>query len=836
MQLPEKIECTLLTPAGTDPTVGLTAQVTLADELHQRFGLTVQTRHDSRPLRSWSILLTTPNPAEPEMFGRLAESDVPRLPEHYRVCTANLPKDVVAVLQGNDARGLLYAVGSFLRDFLAEGMGYVREAVIADGPAFEVRGHVLANHHQTNTYEFWDLHQWEQYVRELALIGVNCLVTYPVHFARWPGIEPWAQTGPIGSKELLVEWERQWGIQRQIGMLAKKYGMRYGIWMAPNDVFPKQADRIPEMLQVSQLSRPYVCPSLPEAREAILDNRRRVFRELPVIDFLFVPSHDDGGCERCVAVKGPCLPWVRTYVSLVEETAAALHECHPEARIWLSNQGLPHDENSWLFHYLDRTRPPWLEALVYGPGSDELSDYMRLQTGAERGWVRYLQFGPTGRFLKEVRTHLPGEYQVILYPDISHPIRSQYPVRENNGGDAALWLLAGREDAPTYRAEDLSRIFRETARYAEGSAPYSEGNHDDFNKHVWSYLSWDPALEPDECRRRYAATYFGPRAAQGAAWLLKVCEETFRADFLLEQARDIDKASLVTRELSLAEPSLRQNWRWLMLEYTVLLLELVRHKQALNAEWLPRLYAALGAALNAKREGEARSILSDALESIRATQEARRTEELKARLVSLAERIWSLASIEIRSIRRLHYNLTELDWVITQLSSLGETSWQELTGRIGDILRYEFVRPGEAYIDAGYPIRVRGSVDVRLVRGMGCLLWGGSGSNRPSQNRYLYAPGALGVELDLTGLDDGTDYEIELTYVTDWPEPFEQRLRANGTEVHPPVEVPHLTPRRFKYELPAGCVQDGRLRLHFVSNGKYAMVSEIWIRRKEGGD
>jgi hypothetical protein len=401
-----------------------------------------------------------------------------------------------ASIIGSDSNGLLYGIGRFLRELSWPGNGRFScpALAIADAPDARIRGWCLANHPQTTSYDKWELSDWDEYLREAALWGVNTLVVYPMHASRWKGVNPWSVPPQWESDTVREEWQRQWAIQKVVPLLARDYRMKYGIWNPVNDIFPLQHRTLRE--QGHSLSRnedkdrgpllcnrfDYVCPSIPESRQAITELRRHVFSELAHVDFIFLPSGDDGGCP-CPE----CAPWAKTYIELVEEQSDLVREYHPNAELWVSNQKLPSNETTILLDYLrGPTRPAHLTAFCNGPFSG----------GKE--------FADTG--LSQVAAALEGVCDVVLYPDTTHMTRCQFPIPDV---DPEIVRLFRREDGPFARPNGYRHIFAENAAYSVGSILYSEGIHDAMNKVLWAQWEWDREKSTAAAVQDYCRWYFG---------------------------------------------------------------------------------------------------------------------------------------------------------------------------------------------------------------------------------------------------------------------------------------------------------------------------------------
>jgi hypothetical protein len=79
------------------------------------------------------------------------------------------------VVAGSDARGVLFGVGRLLRELrMTAGRALVPAGwALATAPRYPIRGHQLGYRPKTNSYDGWDIPQWDRYIRELAIFGAN---------------------------------------------------------------------------------------------------------------------------------------------------------------------------------------------------------------------------------------------------------------------------------------------------------------------------------------------------------------------------------------------------------------------------------------------------------------------------------------------------------------------------------------------------------------------------------------------------------------------------------------------------------------------------------------
>ena len=147
-----------------------------------------------------------------------------------------------------------------------------------------LRGHQLGYRPKTNSYDAWDVPQWESYIRDLAVFGANAIELIP------PRSDDAADSPhfPLPPMEMMVEMSR----------LANEYGLESG----------------------SGIRRWIEDYSDPATVEAALKEWGEVFRQLPRIDAVFVPGGDPGHTQP------------RHLMALLEKQTANLQEVSPEGR------------------------------------------------------------------------------------------------------------------------------------------------------------------------------------------------------------------------------------------------------------------------------------------------------------------------------------------------------------------------------------------------------------------------------------------------------------------------------------------------------------------------
>ncbi len=226
---------------------------------------------------------------------------------------------LVAIV-GNDERGVLFGVGRLLRE-LQPARGRVALAGglnVASAPKYPLRGHQLGYRPKTNSYDAWNVEEWERYIRDLAIFGTNAIELIP------PRSDDAADSPhfPLPPLEMMI----------RMSQIAADYGLDVWIWYPAMD---------PDYTN-------------PKTVEHALAEWAEVFKKLPRIDAVFVPGGDPGHTR-----PGPLM-------ALLEKQTVNLRRFHPSAQMWVSAQSF---SQQWLDEFLVflEAEPAWLGGVVYGP-------------------------------------------------------------------------------------------------------------------------------------------------------------------------------------------------------------------------------------------------------------------------------------------------------------------------------------------------------------------------------------------------------------------------------------------------------------------------------------
>jgi hypothetical protein len=223
-------------------------------------------------------------------------------------------------ISGNDDRGVIFGAGYFLRQLtvgkqvleIPEGLN------VTSAPKVAIRGHQLGYRPKTNSYDGWDVPQWDQYIRELAIFGTNTIELIPPRSDDAPDSPHF----PLAQRDMMVEMSR----------IAGEYGLEVSVWYPAMD--PDNSN--------------------PKTVAAAVEEWAEVFRRLPRLDAIFVPGGDPGHTQP------------KYLMALLEKQAASLRRFHPKAQVWISPQSF---DKSWYDEFIGilETQPAWLTGVVFGP-------------------------------------------------------------------------------------------------------------------------------------------------------------------------------------------------------------------------------------------------------------------------------------------------------------------------------------------------------------------------------------------------------------------------------------------------------------------------------------
>ncbi|MCK4676932.1 MAG: hypothetical protein KAT48_02260, partial [Bacteroidales bacterium] len=244
-----------------------------------------------------------------------------KAPEGFNIKVINEVRNApTSFIIGNDARGMLFGVGYFLRKISMQPSKILvpNDLNIDTHPIVALRGHQLGYRPKTNAYDGFTEDMWEKYIRDLIVFGTNSIEIMPP-------ITDDASTSPmfpLPQMEMMIKMDK----------ILEKYNLNVWIW------YP-------------QMFGDY---TKPENVEKALEDNRKIFSQLSKINAIFVP----GGDPRHLQPK--------VLFNYLEKETRILHQFHPDAEMWVSPQGF-NGERMDEFIQLVKEEPEWLTGVVHGP-------------------------------------------------------------------------------------------------------------------------------------------------------------------------------------------------------------------------------------------------------------------------------------------------------------------------------------------------------------------------------------------------------------------------------------------------------------------------------------
>lgn len=223
-------------------------------------------------------------------------------------------------IDGHSERGLLYGIGYLLRNVeFSPGRALLprERAAVSSTPHYSLRGHQLGYRPKTNSYDGWDVADWHQYIRDLAIFGINAIEILP------PRTDDDATSPhfPLPPEQMMVE----------VSQLADNYGLDVWIW------FPA-------------LDNDYTAP---DKVAASLKEWATVFEKLPRLNAVFTPGGDPGDTSPAILL------------SLLQQQKDNLRRFHPTATMWVSPQSF--NEKQLPEFLAAANSAEWLDGVVHGP-------------------------------------------------------------------------------------------------------------------------------------------------------------------------------------------------------------------------------------------------------------------------------------------------------------------------------------------------------------------------------------------------------------------------------------------------------------------------------------
>ncbi len=736
---------------------------------------------------------------------------------------------------GTDELGVLFAVGEILRQIThhEEAIGFPSDLSIRSAPAFRMRGTEVsqgATMRELTGVRDWTPQELEEVVLDFVLAGANTLA--------------------YGDADFL----NAYGLSNLMG------------------VSPSAGSGPPEWRAFDPLGRTeHLCPSIPEARQQILNSLRGQAQSWKKCDYVRFYSADAGGC-----LCEKCAPYGGTYIRMCEEMANIIHAYHPNAKCMATNQELDNAGDQAIFDYLNEKPRDWLWALCYAPGSNAMAWTSARRADHRMDLFRYPAFGPTSGYLREMLHQLPRQQDIVFFTDVTHWVRSQYglvqhPVPPDRDGnlpphwcdieyrrhpDPALFQLYNRR-AFFARPRHYYWIFHEILRYGEGDVVYSEGHHDHFNRWMWMRMLWNPHAALEDLVNEYCRLWFGPEAAPLMAEAIYQMELNLEAPLATNDG--IDRYYLLVREAGWKMPEwrMRNDYLWREHREKACLDKYTQMRLRRQVEFRDKIEALCREALetDAWKDAPERglALLPQDIE----TTEMKR---LRAEAGRFGEESAEIFGVRDISSFNLDIDLAGLGWYEKQLKKALEANAEQKQEIVRLIAHYEDPGEGGFYDNFGEWKEGRAP---HLAFGFDycCRLSAQafSLSNHPSQNSMVFTTDEpQGVTIQYDDLDKKAAYKIRFSLVRPEYLPRYAGLQPQKTEsiyaddhcLAEDLELPMHEAEMFEFDIPRQATSDGELTIQFRksagvaegrlpiveqwknTNGWSTLVSEAWLIRK----
>lgn len=523
-------------------------------------------------------------------------------------------------------------------------------------------------------------------------------------------------------------------------------------------------------------------------RQSELDQHEAFYKSCPRLDGVFFPGGDPGENH-----PADVLPFLGELTSI-------LHKYHPNATMWISLQGFEEEKVKYFFDYLNEKSPDWLTGVVYGPSSPPVDLERQL---------------------------LPAKYKHRLYPDLTHTVRCQYPVKR---WDQAFALTEGREctnPQPLYYAG----IFRKDAVHTDGFISYSDGVHDDVNKVVWSQLGWDSKANVKNIMSEYARFFFGNKVTDKAADGIFALEQNWVGP--LQGNETVGKTFELWKKLETENPQLAGNWRWQQLVMRAYYDAFIQQRQAYERNLEKQAYEILATAGTIGAD----KAMKQALEILKKAEAEPVAQDLKQKVMDYCEALFqsiglqtSVPKYNARGYERgaildfIDYPLNNRWWLEDEFKKVAEMKTdEEKVARLDFIRNYENPGEGSFYdnISSADAKHVISETDDAID-----YLWENDGFSRKRLSTQLFQ---FTPVLEYTELDPNSDYLIRVAGFG------EALLRANGERLTPTKYEKGF--EQFKeFPLSKELIKDGKLKITFdkpdeehLNWRQQSRVTDVWV-------
>ena len=288
----------------------------------------------SLPAEGYRIHAAVRSTAEAAGPARLDQSDAVQhdKPGRFgRVPTGEL--EPVVLIKGADTRGLLYGVGHFLRKMeWGPGRVWIPDDLAAEeSPDASIRGFHETYTNTPNSYDAWSPEQYETYIREQIIFGMNSLENVVPLYSNG------ATDGGPDQVHMKLHPRR---MNVELSRIAEKYDLDF--WLDTAVKYDLDDE---------------------DYKHRLLAELDSIYAECPRISHIFIPGGDPGHNHP------------RLLLPFLSELAEVLRRHHPDAGVWFSLQKYDAEMAEYTCRYLEHEEPEWLTGIVIGPWAPSYQEH-----------------------------------------------------------------------------------------------------------------------------------------------------------------------------------------------------------------------------------------------------------------------------------------------------------------------------------------------------------------------------------------------------------------------------------------------------------------------------
>ncbi|MBX3252608.1 MAG: hypothetical protein KF862_00600 [Chitinophagaceae bacterium] len=527
-------------------------------------------------------------------------------------------------------------------------------------------------------------------------------------------------------------------------------------------------------------------------RDAELQVHEQFYKACPRLDHIFFPGGDPGDNH-----PSEVLPFLH-------ELQKRLIKYHPNAKMWISLQGFNTEQIDYFYQYLENYNPDWLEGVVSGPSSPPIA---------------------------ETRYRLPATYKHRQYPDITHSVRCEFPVEK---WDQAYALTLGRESVNP-RPYAFAKIHETYAPFTDGFVSYSDGNHDDINKIIWSMRGWDVHKDVDEILREYCRFFFNDKVEYSAAAGITALEQNWNG--ALAANGGVEATLSYWQKLEKENPALKNNWRWQMLLLRAYYDAYTRRRLLYEQ----RLEEKANTILAKATKADADKAMDDALAMVNTADKIPAAPDLRQRIVELCDDLFvstglqtSVDKYQAKGYERgcvldfVDYPLNNRWWLADEFAKIKALNdADEKLKYIQHICRWEHPGNGSYYDDVS---SVSKGPRIKTISDDATdIAWWDNGKSR---KRLSFQTFQGTPQLDYKDLDPNARYIIRVCGFG------EALLRVDGIRLSP-LQYNKEADTFKEWIIPLSLTQDGKITVSFdepeeshLNWRQHSRISDIWLLKQ----